>query len=125
MQSWELFIFTDSAGMRGNINLMFEIKEKRMTKITYEEIMALARISKIKIDREEAKQLVSEVEAVLEYASSLREVAKLDRLGVEKARTVNVMREDEVSPLDGEILLGQAPEREDAFFVVPSIIRNK
>lgn len=96
-----------------------------MVKITSQEIEHLAKISRIKMERDEIEQLATEIEAVLEYASSLHEVAKQSIIEEEEHTGTNVMREDVAVKEDRESLLEAAPDREGDFFVVPKIIKQK
>ena len=93
-----------------------------MVKVTSREIEHLGKISRIKIEDNEVAKLAAEIEAVLEYASSLEGVAVQSTLAQEEQPTENVMRDDVVIQEDRELFLDQAPEREGDYFVVPKII---
>ena len=96
-----------------------------MIKVTLQEIEHLAKISCIRIDSEEAKTIAREIEAVLEYASSLQLIAQKSVLQKNQDCVVcNVMRDDVVITDDYEALLNQAPDRDGNFFVVPKIIKQ-
>lgn len=77
------------------------------------------------MERDEIDQLASEIEAVLEYASSLQAIAQSVGSVEEELVCRNVMRDDVVIEDDREALLDQAPEREGDYFVVPKIIKQK
>lgn len=77
------------------------------------------------MERDEIDQLASEIEAVLEYASSLQAIAQSAGSVKEELVCRNVMRDDVVIEDDREALLDQAPEREGDYFVVPKIIKQK
>lgn len=99
-----------------------------MIKITSKEIEHLAKISRIKIEHHEQEKLAHEIEAVLEYASSLQKIAAQEKQIVQKTQRENgmrnVMRDDVAVPDNPEILLDQAPQREGNYFVVPRIIKQ-
>lgn len=97
-----------------------------MAKITREEVQKMARISCIDVSEQELDSLVSSIEAVLQYVSSLEEVEKAyaHAKGAKLIRTVNVMREDAVKPYDSTRLVDAAPQHEEQYFVVPVIIKQ-
>ncbi len=64
-----------------------------------------------------------EVDGVLNYASSLYDIANNAHSVAQLHKNVNVMRQDEIKPFNAEIILACAPEREESFFVVPKIIK--
>lgn len=90
--------------------------------ITREEVLKMAKISRIEIQPDEIETVLKHLQSVLEYAASVAEVAE----GVYEPsnKNLNVVREDVISKTDVEPLLEQAPEREENFFVVPAIIKN-
>lgn len=65
-----------------------------------------------------------EVEGVLNYASSLYDIAQQGQVMAPLSKNVNVMRADEIKPSNAEVILASAPEREETFFVVPKIIKQ-
>lgn len=93
-----------------------------MTKITREEILKIAAISKLEILEEEISQLKEQLEAVLSYAARVREIAADAELATNQS--VNILREDIAVQTNSEPILAQAPDHEDNFFVVPKIIEN-
>lgn len=96
-----------------------------MAHITEQEVVHLANLARIKIEPDEVKQLTHELEAVLAYAESLQDIAKHCSLPQDGADcSMNVMRDDVVVRYDAELILAQAPEREEDYFVVPRIIKR-
>ena len=93
-----------------------------MTKITKEEVLKIAHMSRLDIHEDELAPLAKQLGEVLSYAGRVQEVAEL----VEEPsnRNVNVFREDVVVKTDPEPILSQAPEREDDLFVVPTILEK-
>lgn len=96
-----------------------------MIKISYQEVQNLAKTSRIALNQNELEQLIPEIEAVLEYASVLAEVACKDQKKSDRVYEGNIMREDTVVQFDAESILKQAPEREGNYFVVPAIIKKQ
>ena len=95
-----------------------------MIKITREEVLKLAQISQIKVQEHEVDHLRSELEAVLTYASCLKDIAEKHEAVTAIPKNSNVMREDIVKLTDPVPLLNQAPEVENNYFVVPKIIKQ-
>ncbi|MBT3456348.1 Asp-tRNA(Asn)/Glu-tRNA(Gln) amidotransferase subunit GatC [bacterium] len=94
-----------------------------MEKITKEEVLKIAELSRIEISDDEIEPIVKQLQDVLSYAQRVKEVAIDVREPLRK--NVNIMREDVVIKTDSETILRQAPDREDNFFVVPIILNNK
>lgn len=93
-----------------------------MTKISRDEVLHIARISRIALHEEEIEPMMKQLETVLSYARRVVEVGA----DIEEPLTknVNVFRDDLVVPQDPEPILAQAPEREGNYFVVPVILDN-
>jgi len=115
-----------------------------MAKITREEVLKLAALSKIDILDTEIESILKQLQDVLSYAQRVREIAgglpgeasivakampdmKSEAWDVKIAsnKNVNVFREDVIQRTDCKEILDQAPESQDNFFVVPKIIENK
>ncbi len=84
----------------------------------------IARLARIKISDDEARQLESELSGILDWVEQLGEV---DTDGVEPMTRVVAMtmktREDQVA--DGgcsEDIVGNAPSVDDHFFMVPKVV---
>jgi aspartyl-tRNA(Asn)/glutamyl-tRNA(Gln) amidotransferase subunit C len=93
-------------------------------KITKEEVLKIARISRIAVKDSEIEPLIKQLDAVLSYAERVTQVAaELD--DQPSNRNVNFLREDVVVKCDPEPIRERAPEREDNYFVVPKILDNK
>lgn len=93
-----------------------------MTKISRQEVVKIAHMSRIALRDEEIDPLIEQLEQVLSYAQRVVQVATT----VEEPSTknVNLFRQDLVIPQDPEPILAQAPEREGNYFVVPVILDN-
>lgn len=96
-----------------------------MTHISKQDVVHLARLSRLGLTEEEATSLRSELSMILEYVEKLKEL-KVD--GVEPTYQVNelrnVWREDNVSvsPVTQEQLLALAPESKDHQIQVPKVL---
>lgn len=84
----------------------------------------IARLARIKVSNEEAARLQGELSAILQWVEQLDEV---DTQGVEPMTSVIEVdmkkRQDVVN--DGGIpddVVGNAPERENHFFLVPKVV---
>lgn len=93
-----------------------------MAIISKEEVLKIAKISHITLHEDEVDQVTRELEAVLSYAARVQEIASQTEEPLTK--NVNIFREDVVVPSDPEVILQQAPQREENFFVVPVIIEK-
>jgi aspartyl-tRNA(Asn)/glutamyl-tRNA(Gln) amidotransferase subunit C len=94
-----------------------------MTLISKEEVKKIARISAIEINENEIESLTKQLGDVLAYAARVQEIAA--ELEEPSSKNINMFREDVMGEFDTEAILERAPEREDDFFVVPSIIEDK
>lgn len=94
-----------------------------MAHITEKEILHLANLARIRLEPHEVAMLANEIEAILAYASSLKEVAdKYQEAHPSVNCADNVLREDSVVRFDSRVLLEQSPQREEDYFIVPRII---
>jgi aspartyl-tRNA(Asn)/glutamyl-tRNA(Gln) amidotransferase subunit C len=90
--------------------------------IEREQVLHVARLSRLRLSDEEIDTLTGELSTVLDHVDKLAEV---DIEGVEPTSHVvpleNVLRPDEPRPsLDREVALSQAPDPHDGAFRVPS-----
>lgn len=91
-----------------------------MVKITREEVLKLAKTSRIHIHENEIDELVNQLKSVLSYAERVSEIS-----GNEIAlstKNINVVRPDIAVQTDSQPILAQAPQAEDNFFVVLPIL---
>ncbi len=94
-----------------------------MTKISKEEVKKIAQISALEIHEDEIESMMKQLEEVLSYAECVQEIAA--EIEEPSDKNINVFREDVVIKTNSETILERAPEREDNFFVVPSILEDK
>jgi aspartyl-tRNA(Asn)/glutamyl-tRNA(Gln) amidotransferase subunit C len=92
------------------------------TNITKQELLKVARSSAVKVYDHEAEQLVHSLDAVLTYAARVKDVAR--DVAVASDKNVNIMREDVMVQGNSDPILAQAPEHEEHYFIVPSIIEK-
>lgn len=94
-----------------------------MAKVTKEEVLKIAEISRLDIHENEIEAIVKQLTDVLNYAESVKEAAA--DVQEPKTKNVNEFREDVVVRTDAQEILAEAPEREEDFFVVPAILDDK
>ncbi len=90
--------------------------------IDREQVLHVARLSRLRLSEEEVDTLTGELSSVLDHVDKLAEV---DIEGVEPTSHVvpleNVLRADDPVPsLDRDVALSQAPDPHDGAFRVPS-----
>lgn len=91
-----------------------------MIKISAEEVLHIASLSRIKLADHEIAQAIHDLEEALSYVARVQEIA-LQAEEVE-SKNVNVFRDDIVKPTPAEPLLHNAPKKEDQYFVVPVVL---
>lgn len=96
-----------------------------MEKISKEELIALARLSRLELNEDEIPALQQQIEAVLTYAERVSEAVTITEGDDAPAKNINIFREDVVKNTDSEPIIDQSPVHEENFFVVPSIIEHK
>ncbi len=84
----------------------------------------IARLARIRVSNEEAQQLEGELSSILTWVEQLDEVDTADVAPMTSVIEVEMkQRQDEVN--DGGIaedVVGNAPERDNHFFVVPKVV---
>ncbi|QTA89822.1 Asp-tRNA(Asn)/Glu-tRNA(Gln) amidotransferase subunit GatC [Desulfonema magnum] len=93
-------------------------------KITKNEVIHVAALSRLDMNEESIDKFASQIGTILEYVDTLKQV---DTEGVKPTShaifLTNAFREDEEKEhLDRENALANAPEKEDGNFVVPKVI---
>lgn len=92
--------------------------------ISKDDVLHVAGLARLELSEDEVSKYEEELNDVLKFMDKLNE---LDTEGIEPSAHVldinNVFREDEVQEsFDVEEILANAPEREDDYFKVPSIL---
>ena len=95
-----------------------------MKKITQEELIKLAHLSRLKLEEHELIALVDEVEAVLQYAHRVSDLAQSSVSYTKPCKNVNIVRPDVVQSTNPAEILKQAPECDQNYFVVPAILET-
>ncbi len=98
-----------------------------MTKIDENLISKLEKLSKLRLNEQEKKQITKDLKDIVEMFDKLQEV---DTSDVEPLRHIvrhrSPMRKDEVkNELSNEEVLKNAPEAKDGFFAVPKFLKPK
>lgn len=91
-----------------------------MNKITKDEVLKLAELSRFEISNEEVDLITKQLQDVLSYALRVAEVAK--DVEIEFGKNENVFAQDVLNKTNPEPILELAPDRVDNFFAVPKII---
>ena len=94
-----------------------------MAIITKEEVLKIAHMSRITIHEDEIDAVTKQLEAVLQYAARVNEVATAQQAPL--PQNVNVMRDDVVIRFDADRIKAEAPEVEADYFVVPAILEHE
>ncbi|OCA82991.1 asparaginyl/glutamyl-tRNA amidotransferase subunit C [Bacillus sp. FJAT-27225] len=97
-----------------------------MTRISLDQVRHVANLARLEINDNEAERFSQQLGAIITFAEQLNE---LDTEGVEPTSHVlmmtNVLREDKAeSGLPREQVLKNAPDRQDGYFRVPSILEE-
>lgn len=93
-------------------------------KISREEALKIAHISRLALDEEEVDRVVQQLQEVLAYAQRVQELAG-DLHDQPSNKNINIMRDGVAVPSDSQRMLERAPEREENYFVVPRILDTK
>lgn len=97
---------------------------KHMAKITKDQVKQLADVSQIAMTDEEAEDYTEELSSIFKFASQLQELNTDDvEPTIHVLDETNVLRNDEAKTwLTQDEALKNAPEKQDGFFKVPSIL---
>ncbi|WP_273127840.1 Asp-tRNA(Asn)/Glu-tRNA(Gln) amidotransferase subunit GatC [Metabacillus sp. HB246100] len=95
-----------------------------MSRISTDQVKHVANLARLAITEEEAELFSTQLDSIISFAEQLNEV---DTENVKPTTHVlemkNIMREDEPKKgLDNEEVLKNAPDQEDGYFRVPSIL---
>jgi aspartyl-tRNA(Asn)/glutamyl-tRNA(Gln) amidotransferase subunit C len=92
--------------------------------LTREEVLKIAKLSRIALTDEEVEKLQKDLSAVLEYVDDLK---KVNTDGLEEVSQVtglvNVQREDKIAITEiREEIMANAPETKDGYYKVKAIL---
>jgi aspartyl-tRNA(Asn)/glutamyl-tRNA(Gln) amidotransferase subunit C len=92
--------------------------------ITKETVLKVAGLAKLELSEAEVQRLTREMAKIVEFAAKLSEMELEGVLPTTHAvRMENVFRADETRPsYPREEILANAPERDEACFVVPKVV---
>jgi len=96
-----------------------------MSKLSRDDVLKLAKLSKLRLSEQEIEKFQSELSEILEYVEKLNSV---DTTGLEPTYQVtglrNVMRADEIKDygVSPEQLLANAPDKQDNQFKVRRVL---
>ena len=98
-----------------------------MSRITRNQVHAVAKLARVALSDAEAERLTADLDHILEYAETLRE---LDTEGIEPTAHAipreTPMRADRAVPaIDPELAVANAPESIGTAFVVPKVIEGE
>lgn len=91
-----------------------------MDKITKDEALKIASFTKLAIHDDEVDAIVKQLQDVLAYAERVQDIAK--DIDIPSQKNINRQRNDLVVSFDSQIILDQAPQEQDGYFVVPKIL---
>ncbi|HJZ23097.1 MAG TPA: Asp-tRNA(Asn)/Glu-tRNA(Gln) amidotransferase subunit GatC [Candidatus Babeliales bacterium] len=94
-----------------------------MIKVSKQELLEIARTSRIELKEQEIAGMLKELEDMLSYAERISNVV-IDH-GCAPHKNVNLFRDDIVQVTAYQALLDQAPDVEQNLFVVPKIIETQ
>lgn len=97
---------------------------KRMSRISMEQVKHVAHLARLAITEEEAKQFQDQLGKMISFAEQLNELDTDQVVATSHVLDMkNVMREDVAKPgLPIEEVVKNAPDHEDGYIRVPSII---
>lgn len=93
-------------------------------KISQKEVLHVAHLARLDINGADVDRFAAQIGTILDYVDTLKQVDTTGVPATSHAITLtNAFREDELkNHLDPEAALANAPETDDAAFVVPKVI---
>lgn len=93
-------------------------------KITTDDVLYVAKLARLNVSEEEAKNLTSEMESIIEFADMLSQIDTSSVAPTNHAMEVqNVFREDKVTgSYDREDILRNAPSKDSGCYSVPKVV---
>jgi aspartyl-tRNA(Asn)/glutamyl-tRNA(Gln) amidotransferase subunit C len=97
-----------------------------VARITRDEVRKVAALARLSLGEDAAERMTSELDQILEYVQTLSQVDTTDTLPTAHPIPLPTpLREDRaVTPLDPELAVANAPQREGSAFVVPKVIEG-
>lgn len=91
-----------------------------MTDLSKEELLKLAELSALTLNENEIEILREQLAKTIAYTEELDQFSTT--IEHEAIKNINVFREDKAKPKDSALLLAQAPQTAETYFVVPKIL---
>jgi len=91
-----------------------------MAQLQRSDIMKLAELSCLKLSDQEIDTLLTDLQKLISYVDQLSDAHATAQAPTHKA--TNVMRPDHIEPFPADVVLAQAPERFEHYFVVPKVL---
>lgn len=89
-----------------------------------EELLNIAKLSALQLSDQEIDLFVIQLQKVLDYITQIQQAPTTqDNQNIQLL--TNVFREDEIIQSNPQALLALAPQAEERFFVVPTILNEK
>ena len=91
------------------------------------DIVHVARLARLDLSEDELEIYKSQLGDILDHAARVQSLEGEPQIdSAHPLGFVNAFRDDEIRPsLDREEVLGQAPQREDGYFVVPPALEEQ
>ena len=91
-----------------------------MIDFSHEELVKIAKLSALRLDAQELKELEVQLQKTLTYLEELEQfTATVEH---EATHTINVFRDDKPIQTDSAPLLAQAPQTTETYIAVPKIL---
>lgn len=88
-----------------------------------ERFETLSKLAKLTISKKERERLLPQLEAILEYVSSLKAIEA--EAAEESGAGISALREDAAQPgLDKDVVLPASPHSASGFFRVPKFVKG-
>jgi aspartyl-tRNA(Asn)/glutamyl-tRNA(Gln) amidotransferase subunit C len=93
-------------------------------KITKEEVLYVAHLARLDLDEGAIEKFAGQIDEILGYIEQLNQVDTKDIKPTSHAISLtNAFREDvEREPIERDLALANAPDKEDGLFVVPKVV---
>ena len=91
-----------------------------MIDFSKEEVLTLAQMSSLQLNDDEVNWLREQLAKTIEYTKELDQFISCEEH--DAVKTINVFREDKARKKESALLLAEAPETKETYFVVPKIL---
>lgn len=94
-----------------------------MSTFNQDELKAIAKLSGLSIGNDELALFTNQITKVLSLIDQLQAVSITT--SQTHTRNINIMRADAAEQESNELILGNAPQNQESYFVVPTILDEK